>query len=124
MEDLVEYSLEIGIFDQLATLDLIMLYIHQLKTAERYERALILVWKTVEARDRLLGKRDTRALATSHLLPFLLNKTKMYKEAMNYSIELLKKEERVYSAESVTLMESEGELAIALFKLGDLKGAN
>ena len=80
--------------------------------------------KTVDARDRLLGKRDSRALASFHLLPFLLNKNKKYKEAMNYSIELLKREERVYSAESVVLMETEGELAIALFKLGDIEGAN
>ena len=67
---------------------------------------------------------DPHALALSHLLPFLLNKTKSYKEAEHYSTHLLIKEGRSNKPESVTLMETEGELAIALYKLGDIEATN
>ena len=80
--------------------------------------------KTVEVRDRVLGEMDPRTLTTAHLLPILLNKTKMYKEAVNYSIKVLRKERRVNKPNIVTQMETEGELAIALYKLGDEEGSN
>ena len=67
---------------------------------------------------------DPQTLAASHLLPFLLNKAKRYKEAVKHSTELLSKEQKVNKPESLNVMETEGELAIALYKLGDIEGSN
>ena len=92
MEDLVYYSEQIYRFDKLAILEVTMRFIFQLIANHRYEEALRLVRKAIEARNRTLGEMDPRALATSHWLPLLLNKTKRYKEAMKFSKEVLNKE--------------------------------
>ena len=47
MEDLVEYSLDTGCFDRVATLDIAMGFISQLVKAGRNEQALRIVKKVV-----------------------------------------------------------------------------
>ena len=54
-----------------------------------------------------------------HFLPFLLNKTKSYKEAVKTSKSVLKNERKCVSKVSVTLMETQAELAKALYWKGD-----
>ena len=47
MEDLIDYSLEVGNFDELAILDITMLYLDQLMQAAKNQKALGLVRRTV-----------------------------------------------------------------------------
>lgn len=78
----------------------------------------------VGVRDRKLGKYDEKRLAVAHLLPNLLNKTQRYRAAEYSASELLLTEQRANLSNNSILMETEGELATALWKNGDEKGAN
>ena len=86
------YSIETGTFDRLASLDVMMTLINQLIAARQDNHALQLLRKTVEARNRILGELDTKALAAAHLLPRLLNRVKRYEEALECGYEVLGRE--------------------------------
>ena len=79
--------------------------------------------KVVQVRDQKYGEFHEQALTAFHLLPGLLNQTKFYDEAVQSSHEAIKRETTVHNENSLVVMESTGELAVALGQTGDKKQA-
>ena len=85
MGELVDYALEVGDFVDLATQDIVMLYIDRLASTGRIQKALAFLIKVVQVKEKLLGRTHQEVVEAFHLLPILLNRAKRYEEAVQHA---------------------------------------
>ena len=121
MEEVVDYSTELGNFDQVALLEVTMLFIDQLIKSGRKKQALALLNKVVSLRTKKLGNIHGNSLVASHLLPFLLIKLKKYPEAVKCAQEVLSRERKTLGQFSSFPLEIESTLVRALYWVGQKK---
>ena len=123
MEDLLAYSLEIGGFDEVASLEIIVIYIDQL-----------IVWGLRAVASDLLGKvakvsrngkqaYNQAEVEVYHQLPVLFNRAKQHWEAIETAKEAIQRETHFFGKDNDMALSSMGELARALYWEGQRKEA-